>query len=46
MEVPIVAARTVDSEEGNLLILWVRQEPEEFEEIEDDMDFDDPDTDW
>lgn len=46
MEVPIVAARTIDSDDGNLLILWVRQIPEEFEEIEDDVDFDDADTDW
>jgi len=45
-EVPIVAARTVDSEGGDLLILWVRQDPEEFEEIEDDLDFDDTDAEW
>lgn len=45
-EVPIVAARTVDAEDGHLLILWVRQDPEEFEEIEDDIDFDDVDSDW
>lgn len=45
-EVPIVAARSVDSENGDLLILWVRRDPEEYEEIEDDIDFDDTDTDW
>jgi len=45
-EVPIVAARSVDSENGGLLILWVRRDPEEFEEIEDDIDFDDTDSDW
>lgn len=45
-EIPIVAARAVDAENGNLLILWVRQDPEEFEELEDDIDFDDMDSDW
>jgi hypothetical protein len=45
-EVPIVAARAVDAETGNLLILWVRRDPEEFEELEDDIDFDDMDSDW
>ena len=45
-EVPIVAARSVDSEDGDLLILWVRRDPEEYEEIEDDIDFDDMDSDW
>ncbi len=47
-EVPIVAARSVDSEKGDLLILWVRQDPEEDEE-DFDLDFDDIDdidTDW
>jgi hypothetical protein len=45
-EVPIVAARTVGAEDGDLLILWVRQDPEEDEEADFDMDFDDSDTDW
>jgi len=45
-EVPIVAARAVDSENGNLLVLWVRQDPEEFEEEDLDIDFDDMDSDW
>lgn len=45
-EVPIVAARTIDSEDGDLLILWVRQYPEDTEEMEDDLDFDDVDSDW
>lgn len=45
-EVPIVAARAVDSDEGNLLILWVRRDPEENEVDEDfDLDFDDSDPD-
>ncbi len=45
-EVPIVAARAVDSENGDLLVLWVRQDPEEFEEEDLDIDFDDMDSDW
>lgn len=44
-EVPIVAARTVDSDQGDLLILWVRCEPEEDDE-DLEMDFDDGETDW
>lgn len=36
MEVPIVAARTTESDDGNLLLLWVRL-PEN--EIEIDFDF-------
>jgi hypothetical protein len=45
-EVPIVAARSVDSEDGEMLILWVRKELEIDEEDDIDMDFDDADTDW
>jgi hypothetical protein len=45
-EVPIVAARTVDAEDGDLLILWVRKEPEEDEEADFNIDFDDMDDDW
>ena len=45
-EVPIVAARTVDAEDGDLLILWVRKEPEEDEEADLNIDFDDMDDDW
>lgn len=44
-EVPIVAARTVDSDQGDLLILWVRCEPEDDDE-DLEMDFDDGETDW
>jgi hypothetical protein len=40
-ELPIVAARTIGAEEGDLLILWVRTEPEEDEEEDIDIDFDD-----
>ena len=45
-EVPIVAARAVDAEQGDLLILWVRKDPEEDEEIDLDIDLDDMDNDW
>ena len=45
-EVPIVAARAVNAENGDLLILWVRQDPEEGEEADLDLDFDDFDADW
>jgi len=45
-EVPIVAARTVDSEGGNLLILWVRVDPELEDEEDIDGDFSDLDTNW
>lgn len=44
-EVPIVAARTVDSDQGDLLILWVRCEPEDDDE-DLEMDFNDGETDW
>jgi hypothetical protein len=45
-EVPIVAARTVDSENGDMLVLWVRLDPEEDETDEFDLDFDDEDFDF
>ena len=45
-EVPIVAARTVDADDGNLLILWVRKDPEEDEQADIDIGFDDMDNDW
>ncbi len=38
-KVPILAARTLDTDDGNVLILWVRLNPEEFElndELNDD----------
>ncbi len=44
-EVPIVAARAIDSDGGNILILWVRQDPELDEESDIDIDFDDVDFD-
>lgn len=46
-EVPIIAARTVDTDDGDLLILWVRTDPEEYDEEEDfGIDFDDTDLEW
>ena len=45
-EVPIIAARTVDSDQGDLLILWVRTDPEEFEEDDLGIDLDDTDLEW
>lgn len=45
-EVPIIAARTVDSDQGDLLILWVRTEPEEDEQENYGIDFDDTDLEW
>ena len=45
-EVPIVAARTVKTEEGDMLLLWLRLTDESVElEIDYDDDFDDED-DW
>jgi hypothetical protein len=45
-EVPIVAARAINSESGDMLVLWVRQDPEEDEEEDMDIGFDDIDTNW
>lgn len=45
-EVPIIAARTVDSDQGDLLILWVRTDPEEYEEDDLGIDLDDTDLEW
>ncbi len=42
--VPIVAARAVDSEEGQVLLLWVRRRPQETE-FEIDIDVDDDEED-
>jgi hypothetical protein len=42
-EVPIVAARAVDTDDGDLLVLWVRKDPEDDE---DDLDIDFDDMDW
>jgi hypothetical protein len=45
-EVPIVAARAIDSDKGDMLILWVRREVDESEEADIDIDFDDMDSDY
>ncbi len=45
-EVPIVAARAIDSESGDMLVLWVRQDPQEDEEADLDLDLDDMDSNW
>jgi len=45
-EIPIVAARSVNSENGEMLVLWVRKDPEEDEEADIDIDFDDMDSYW
>jgi hypothetical protein len=47
---PILAARTLDLDEGHMLLLWVRQEIEDDDidtDLDDDSDdyFDDPDDD-
>ncbi len=39
---PIVAARSIDTEDGQVLVLWVRQKPEQIE-AEFDQDNDDVD---
>jgi hypothetical protein len=44
-QVPIVAARTVDTDDGNVLMLWVRL-PEDEYEIEVDYDDDEGDDDF
>lgn len=44
-QIPIVAARSIESEEGQLLYLWVRLKPEETE-YELDVDDDEEDLDF
>ena len=45
-KVPIVAARAVDTDDGNVLILWVRLNPEEYEQnLENDVNGYDDDID-
>lgn len=40
--VPIMAARSIETEEGQILLLWTRHTPENFEDFDDlDEDFDD-----
>ncbi len=43
---PIMAVRSVDTNEGHLLLMWCRRKPEQVEEdadFDDDVDFDDDD---
>ena len=46
-KIPIVAARTVDTDDGNMLFLWVRREIDDLmlDEDDDDFDIDDDDSD-
>jgi hypothetical protein len=44
-QVPIVAARSIDTDQGQILYLWVRLEPEETE-FEMDIDDDEEDSDF
>jgi len=37
---PIMAARSIDTSDGQLLVLWVRRIPEEEPELDSDDDFD------
>ncbi len=42
-KVPIMAARSIETDEGQVLLLWTRHEPEDFEDfddLEDDIDID------
>jgi hypothetical protein len=42
---PILAARSVSSNEGDVILLWVRREPEDELDLDDDDDNDDDDND-
>ena len=44
-KVPIMAARSIETDEGQVLLLWTRHSPEEFEEFDDLDDFDDGEDD-
>ena len=45
--VPIMAARSIDTEEGQILLLWTRHTPENFEDFDDlDEDFDDDEEEY
>jgi hypothetical protein len=45
-EIPIVAARAIDNEKGDMLVLWVRRDLDESEDEDLDIDFDDMDSDF
>lgn len=40
-QVPIMAARSIETDEGQVLLLWTRHSPEEFEDFDDLDGFDD-----
>ena len=42
---PILAARAIETEDGEILVLWIRQKPEETE-LELDIDIDDDDDEF
>lgn len=44
-KLPIIAARSLDSEEGQVLLLWLRVDPDDVEmDLDGDLDFGDDDT--
>ncbi len=42
--VPIMAARSIETDEGQVLLLWTRHFPEDFEDFDDLDDLDDEDN--
>ncbi len=40
-KVPIMAARSIETDEGQVLLLWTRHSPEDFEDFDDLDDLDD-----
>ncbi len=42
-KVPIMAARSIETDEGQVLLLWTRHSPEDFEDFDDLDDLDDDD---
>ncbi|MHB8806963.1 MAG: hypothetical protein ACYC59_05220 [Anaerolineaceae bacterium] len=44
-KVPIMAARSIETDEGQVLLLWTRHSPEDFEDFDDLDDLDDDEYD-
>ncbi|MGV8025389.1 MAG: hypothetical protein AB2L18_02390 [Anaerolineaceae bacterium] len=44
-KVPIMAARSIETDEGQVLLLWTRHSPEDFEDFDDLDDLDDDEDD-
>ena len=44
-KVPIMAARSIETDEGQVLLLWTRHSPEDFEDFDDLEDLDDDEDD-